>query len=777
MKRPAHMRSYIGQPIPRLEDVRLVAGQGRYTDDLAPADGCWAYVVRSPHPHAAIRAVCTERARGLPGVLAVLTAADYQADGLKPIPHLANPADAIDPKRPSFARGAGAVVIEIPQPVLAADRVRYVGEAVAVVIADTPAQAKDAAEAIEIAYEVLPAIASLDDALQENAPLLSPDVPGNICLSASFGDAQATERAFLAADLVVARDFPNQRIVNCQMEPRAAIGLFDPSSATYTVVSGSQGVVRHRAALSAALNVPPDKIRAISPDVGGGFGPRTSLYPESVLVAWGARRVGRPVRWMSERSEAFLTDFQGRDILTRAAAAFSAQGRLLAMRMTIDGNLGAYPASFAPLANCHRLIATVYDAATGFAQVRGVLTNSTPTSPYRGAGRPEATFAVERLLDLAADRLGIDRIEIRRKNIISKERLPYRNLMGLTYDSGDFLGNMEKALVRSQWTDFPARRHASRKNRRLRGIGIANYVEAPVGAPRERVVLTVTAEEAVELITGTQSTGQGHETVFAQVLADTLGVPLERIKVISGDSTLVEVGGGSHSARSMRLVGTLLCEASEKLIAKARTLAAEQLGVAGDDVRYADGIFTAANSNRTSSLFQLAAQSTPGILSVASELAHRIPVHPTGCAVCEVEVDPATGAVELQAYTSIDDVGRPINPLIIDGQVHGGIVQGIGQALHEGVVTDGSAQVLTASFMDYGLPRAHNVPSFNVELAEDPTTGNPLGIKGGGEGGITPATAAVINALVDALREHGVDHIDMPATAQRVWMAINRKTS
>jgi carbon-monoxide dehydrogenase large subunit len=770
------MPSYIGRPIPRLEDLRLVGGKGRYTDDLAPADACWAYVLRSPHPHAAIRAIRTEPARRLPGVTAVLTAADYQADGLKPIPHLANPADAIDPKRPSFAPGADTIVIEVAQPVLAADRVRYVGEAVAVVIADTLAQAKDAAEAIEVDYEVLPAVASLDDALNENARLLSPDVPGNICLSARFGDAQATARAFAAADLVVARDFPNQRIVNCQMEPRAAIGVFDGDSATYMVISGSQGVVRHRAALSAALAVPPDKIRVVSPDVGGGFGPRTSLYPESVLVAWGARRVGRPVRWTSERSEAFVTDFQGRDIVTRAAAAFTAQGRLLAVRTTIDGNLGAYPASFAPLANCHRLIATVYDAAAGFAQVRGILTNSTPTSPYRGAGRPEATFAVERLLDLAADRLGIDRIAIRRKNIITKDRLPYRNLMGLTYDSGDFLGNMEKALVRSQWSGFPARRRASRKNGRLRGIGIANYVEAPVGAPRERVVLTVMAEDAVELIAGTQSTGQGHETVFAQVLADTLGIPLDRIKVLSGDSTLVEVGGGSHSARSMRLVGTLLCEASETLIAKAQTLAAEQLGVSGGDVRYADGIFTTAGSNRTLSLFQLAAGCAPGALSVTSELSHRIPVHPTGCAVCELEVDPETGTVELQAYTSIDDVGRPINPLIVDGQVHGGIVQGIGQALHEGVVTDGTAQVLTASFMDYGLPRADDVPSFNVELAEDPTAGNPLGIKGGGEGGITPATAAVINALADALREYGVDHIDMPATAQRVWAAMRRRT-
>jgi carbon-monoxide dehydrogenase large subunit len=649
--------------------------------------------------------------------------------------------------------------------------VRYVGEAVAVVIAETPEQARDAAETIDVAYEVLPAIVTIDDALAGNAPQVWPDAPGNVCLNASFGDRAATDEAFAAADLVVARDFVNQRIVNCQMEPRAAIGRFDETDGTYTVIAGSQGVARHRACLAAALAVPPEKIRAISPDVGGGFGSRTALYPESVLVAWAARRVSRPVRWLSDRSEAFLTDFQGRDMVTRAAAAFDRHGRLLAVRFTIDGNIGAYPTSFAPLANCHRLIATVYDAPAGYARVRGIVTNSTPTAPYRGAGRPEATHAVERLFDLAAERLGIDRIEIRRRNIIPKHRLPYRNLMGLTYDSGDFLGNMEEALARADWNGFPARREASRKGGRLRGIGLANYIEAPVGAPRERVVLTVTPEQAVELITGTQSTGQGHETVFAQVIADRLGVPLERIRIITGDTRLVEVGGGSHSARSMRLVGTLLWEASEKLIAKAAPLAAKRLEVSQQDLRYSEGLFTAAGSNRSLSLFQLTEEC--GALSVTADVTHRIPAHPTGCAVCELEVDPDTGAVELTRYTSVDDVGQPINPLIVDGQVHGGIVQGIGQALHEGLAADRrTGQVMSGSFMDYGLPRAHAVPRFDVALAEDPTQGNPLRVKGGGEGGITPATAAVINALVDALGAYGVDDVGMPATAARVWAAI-----
>jgi carbon-monoxide dehydrogenase large subunit len=765
------MSSYIGKSIPRLEDLRLVAGKGSYTDDLAPPEACWAYVLRSPHPHARLRAIRIERAKGCSGVLAVLTAADAAADGLKPIPHLANAADAVDPTRPTFVSGPH-FVYEQPQPVLATNRVRHVGEAVAAVIAETLAQAKDAAEAIEVDYEVLPAVATIDASVADGAPQLWPDASRNIALDASFGDRAATEAAFAAADLVVAHDFVNQRIVNCQMEPRAAIGLFDAANGTYTVISGSQGVVRHRAGLSAALGVPPERIRAISPDVGGGFGPRTALYPESVLVAWAARRVGRPVRWGSDRSEAFLTDHQGRDITTRAAAAFSAAGRLLAVNFAIDGNLGAYPASFAPLANCHRLIASVYDAGAGFARVRGILTNSAPVAPYRGAGRPEAMFAVERLFDMAAKRLGVDRIVLRRQNIIRKEQLPYRNLMRLTYDSGDFLGNMEQALVAADWEGFPARQASSRKTGRRRGIGVANYIEAPVGAPRERVVLTAGADGVVELVSGTQSTGQGHETVFTQVIADRLGVSMEAIAIRTGDTSLVEAGGGTHSARSMRLVGTLLCEASDKLIAQARDVAAADLGVAADALRYADGIFTAIDSNRSLSLFQVAERTAERRLQAVAELSHRIPAHPTGCAVCELEVDPDTGAIEIVRYTSVDDVGQPINPLIVDGQVHGGIVQGIGQALCEGVVTDASAQVLTASFMDYALPRAHGVPSFKVELAEDPTAGNPLRVKGGGEGGITPAPAVVINALVHALGENGIDHIDMPATPQRVWAAI-----
>jgi carbon-monoxide dehydrogenase large subunit len=765
------MPRYIGKPLPRLEDKRFITGRGRYTNDIPPTDAAWAYVLRSPHAHARIASIDVEAARQKPGVLAVLTAADYGRDGHKGIPHFANTADAVEPQKPSFG-GADLFVFEQPQLPLAQDRVRYVGEPVVLIVGETLDQARDAAEAMEIDYVTLPAAVTIAEALTALAPQLWEGAPHNLSLTARFGDADAVDRAFEKAHLVIERDFPNQRIVNCQMEPRAAFGTYDAENDSYTLTAGSQGVNRHRGALSATLGVPAAKLRVISPDVGGGFGSRSLLYPEFVLVVWAARRVGRPVRWNSDRSEAFLSDFQGRDMHVRIAAAFTRRGKLMAARYLIDGNLGAHPASFVSLNNYRRLATTVYDVPAVEVRARGVLTNSTPTCPFRGAGRPEAMFVMERLLDLASQKLNIDRIEIRRRNLIGKEKLPYKSPMGLTYDSGDFLGNMETALTRGEWSGFRARAKESRRAGRLRGIGVANYIEAPVGAPIERVALAVKGAGEIELICGTQSSGQGHETVFAQVAADLLDVPIESVRVVTGDTDAVEKGGGSHSARSMRLVGTLLVEACEKILGKARVAAAGLFGAAETDVKYADGMFTAPRSNRSYSLFDLAKESAPGTLAAAAELSHRIPAHPTGCAVCELEVDPATGAIDILRYTSVDDVGRPINPLIVDGQMHGGIVQGIGQALGECVLTDASGQVVNASFMDYPMPRADSMPSFDVELALDPTAGNPLGIKGGGEGGITPAPAAVINALADALGEYGIDHIDMPATPLRVWAAI-----
>ncbi|HWF97202.1 MAG TPA: xanthine dehydrogenase family protein molybdopterin-binding subunit, partial [Xanthobacteraceae bacterium] len=569
------MPRFIGKSIPRLEDERFVTGRGRYTNDIPPPDACFAYVLRSPHAHARIRAIRIEPARACPGVLAILTAADYAADGHKGIAQFANTADAVEPQKPAFGGSPDHFVFEHPQAVLAGERVRYVGEPVALIVAQTLDQARDAAEAVEVDYEELPAVVSIEDALKPSAPQLWDGASGNVSLRARYGNAEAVARTFAAAALVIERDLPNQRIVNCQMEPRAASGLYDPDTDCYTLIAGGQGVVRHRGALSGALGVPPAKVRVVSPDVGGGFGSRSLLYPEFVLVVWAAKRLRRPVRWNSDRSEAFLSDFQGRDMSVRIAAAFNRRGRLLAARYLVDGNLGAHPAAFVSLNNYRRLATTVYDLRSVEVNVRGVLTNSTPTCPFRGAGRPEAMFVMERLLDLAAERLHIDRIEIRRRNLIGKSQLPYPTAMGLTYDSGDFHGNMAAALARAEWSGFPQRRKTSRRAGRLRGIGVANYIEAPVGAPYERVVLTVKPDGQVEMICGTQSSGQGHETVFAQVAADLLDVPLGSVKLLTGDSREVEKGGGTHSARSMRLVGTLLVEACEKILARARGLAAE----------------------------------------------------------------------------------------------------------------------------------------------------------------------------------------------------------
>jgi carbon-monoxide dehydrogenase large subunit len=769
------MPRLIGQPIPRLEDRRLITGNGQYTNDIKPDDACWAHVVRSPHAHAGIAAIRTDAARAKPGVLAILTADDYARDGGQPIRHFANTADAVDPQKQAFGGAPDHFVLEQPQHVLARDRVRFIGEPVALVVAATHEQARDAAEAVVVDYQLLPAVVSIADALRDGAPQLWEAASHNTCLRAQFGDAELVDRAFGRAELVLEREFRNQRIVNCQMEPRAAIGFYDPHDDRYTLVAGSQGVVRHRAALSGALGVPIDKVRVISPDVGGGFGPRSLLYPEFAMVVWAAKRLARPVRWNSDRTEAFLSDFQGRDMRVAVRAGFDARGKLIGARYDIDGNLGAYPAAYVSLSNYYRLATSVYDLQVAHARLRGVVTNSTPTCPFRGAGRPEAMFTMERLMDLAAERLRIDRIEIRRRNLISKRQLPYRTAMGLTYDSGDFRGNMDAALARADWSGFAQRRKASRRAGLLRGIGIANYIEAPVGAPHERVVLTVMANGRVEMIAGTQSTGQGHETVFPQVIADLLDVPIDSVKLVTGDTGLVEKGGGTHSARSMRLVGTLLSETCGAIVMQARALAAQALGVPEITVTVADGIFSAPNSNRAFNLFELAGRSETGKLTATADISRRIPAHPTGCAICEIEVDPATGATDVKRYTSVDDVGTPINPLIVDGQVHGGIVQGIGQALSEGLATEhDTGQVISASFMDYAMPRADRMPALDVELAVDPTAGNPLGVKGGGEGGITPAPAAVINALVDALREFGVDHIDMPATPLRIWTTIQQ---
>lgn len=767
--------SLIGKPVARLEDDRLLRGSGCYSDDVRLPQQSYAAFVRSPHAHAEIRRIDTRAACQIFGVIAVLTGADYVADGLKGITYAPNPLDALDIERQAFAPHLSWIAPHPPHVPLAIDKVRHVGEPVAVVIATEPSIARSAAEAVDVEYEPLTPLVTPSEACTPGAPAIWSDAPDNVALRAEIGDRTLTDAMFRNARWIVEHVFPNNRVVSCHMEPRAAVGDFSPATGVYTLISGSQGAGRQKSTLVQCLGVPADKVRVVCPDVGGAFGARTLLYPEQLVVVWAAKRVGRPVKWTVERSEGFLSDYQGRDITTKATLGIGADGRIVALRSELIGNLGARPLSFSTLANYFRVAPTVYAISAAHLMITAVLTNTIPTYPYRGAGRPEATFVMERLLDIAAEQTGIDRMELRRKNLIQQEALPYRTAMGLTLNSGSFIANMEEALRLSDWNDFPQRKKKAAERQGLLGFGVANYIEAPVGYPYEKVSIDV-APDRVVVTAGTQSTGQGHETSFAQVVAHQLGLPLDRVRVRFGDTAIFADGGGTHSDRSMRIAGTLLFEASNALIAKLRIVAAKLLDVLPDTVSFDDGLFRAAGLNAAIDLFEIAqaiAGESPELLSASAELRGRIPAYPTGCAACEVEVDPETGLVAITRYVTVDDVGRPINPLIVHGQVHGGIAQGIGQALVEHAqVEPGSGQVLTGSFMDYGLPRAAHLPPFVVEFSEDPITDNPLGIKGAGEAGTTPAAAAIMNALLDALHPCGVTDISMPASPSRIWNSI-----
>jgi aerobic carbon-monoxide dehydrogenase large subunit len=772
-------RPYIGRWMPRLEDFRLITGQGRYTDDVSYPTQTYGVFVRSPHAHARIRAIDGAAAQGGKGVIAVLTAEDFAASGARGVQHNANPADVIEWKQKAF--GAEKAV-EIPHLPFASGKVRYVGEPVALVVAESLAVARDAAEQLSIDYEVLPAVVDAVDALKPGAPRLFDVAPGNVGVEAEFGDAAKLKDAFAGAHLVVEHTFRASRAVAVQMEPRSHIGMYDATSDTLTFITGSQGAVRVKQDLAYVLNMPAEKVHVITQDVGGAFGLRTHLNPEQVAIAWAARHLKRTVKWTSDRTEAFLADYQGRDMITTGRLAFDDKGKILGLAIEMTGNVGGHPVSYVFLNNAYRVQPTVYDIPVAHIRLRAAFTNTVPTAPYRGAGRPEAILTLERLLDMAAERLGVDRAELRRRNLIKRSQLPYRTATGLTYDSGDFVGNQKKVTAAADWRGFPARRRAAKKRKKLAGIGLANYVETPVGAPVEWVNVKVLPAGKVEVAVGTQSSGQGHETSFAQVIADQLGVTPEDVKVISGDTKIVPVGGGTHSDRSMRLAGKILVEASDNVVAQARKAFAAMAKVAESDVTFDDGLFLAPRSNLRLGMFDLARaleseQSLPPELKkpLASEarFAGRLPAYPTGSAVCEVEIDPDTGVVEIVRYTSIDDAGQVINPLILHGQTHGGIVQGAGQALSEWVAHDpDTGQVLSASFMDYAMLRADQMPSFDIDLVEDPTHGNPLRVKGGGEAGITPALATVMNAVMDALSVYGVQEIDMPATPARVWSAI-----
>jgi carbon-monoxide dehydrogenase large subunit len=769
--------------MPRFEDLRLVRGAGRYTDDVSLPGQAHAAFVRAPHAHARILGIDASAALRVAGVLAVLTGRDYVDEGFGGMRHFPNPADAVDIRIPSFASTPQRKLLEEPQLPFAVERVRYVGEAVAVVLADSATAARDGAEAVAVDYEVLPAVTDVLDALADGAPAVSPGAPDNIGLDNAFGDRAAVEAALAGAHLVVAETIRNQRTASAFMEPRSALASYDAAADRHTLISGCQGAHRLRHELALCLKLPQEKVHVICPDVGGAFGSRFNVYPEQVAVSWAARRLGRPVKWTGDRSEGFLTDYTARDVVTGARLGFDRGGRIVALALELTMNVGAHTVSYVPLGNGYRVAPTVYDVPIAWVRVRGVMTHTVPTAPFRGAGRPEATAVMERLMDIAARRLRLDRVELRRKNLIAHDKLPHRTATGLTYDSGEFAANLARVLAAADWDGFPARRAAARRRGRLLGIGVANYVETPVGMPHERVKVNV-RPQSVDLIVGTQSSGQGHETSFRQVIADRLGVAPETINFVSGDSETLASGGGTHSDRSMRLAGSLMVETSGTIVGQARKVAAHMLAVAEADIAFSDGLFVTAKSNRRLSLFDIARaigeqanlpDELRAPLAAEATFTGRIPAYPTGAAVCEVEVDPDTGAVDIRRYTSIDDGGQAINPLILHGQVHGGVAQGMGQAMLEALVWEpGSGQMLSASFLDYAMPRADHFPSMDVELSEDPYRGkgNELRVKGGGEAGITPSPAALINAVVDALSETGIEHIDMPATPQRLWSAI-----
>jgi carbon-monoxide dehydrogenase large subunit len=764
----------IGQPVRRKEDERLLTGRGRFSDDFALPGQVYAAIVRSPHPHARIVKIDARKAMAVPGVLGVFTGQDCLADGLQPIPHTPVPSTRYDMK---LTGPDGGPIFIGPQMLLPADKVRHVGEAVAMLVAETAAQAQDAAEAVIVEYEELPWIAQVPDALRPGAPAVWDEAPDNVLVDTAFGDAAATLRAFAGADHIVEMEFHIGRVTGVPIEPRAALGHWDRATGRYTLWAGSGGAVRQKAELAAVLGVPLDQVRVLSFDVGGNFGTRNRLYVESALAPWASRRLGRPVKYTSTRSEVFLSDYQGRDLVTRVALALRADGRFLGLRADNVSNVGARCASLSPLSKGSALITGSYDIGAASLRSRAVFTNTMPTNAYRSSGRPEVTYAIERLVDEAARRLGIDRVALRRMNLIGPQAMPYANAVGAKYDSGTYEANMDLAIGIADWDGFPARQAQAQARGRLLGLGLANYVESSIGAPRERSEITVTPAGRVEIVIGTGPSGQGHETSFAQVAGALLGVPVGSIDIIMGDTDVVSLGGGSHSGRSMRHSATLFAKAAPELVAKGKALAACLLDVGADRVNFSDGRFSAPPDNRSFDFLELAREGArlgaAGELAVVTDNEMHEPVFPNGCAVCEVEVDPETGAVEIARYSVVDDVGRCINPMIVHGQSHGGIAQGVGEAMWEECAVDpASGQPLAGSFLDYGMPRSDNLPSFAVEIVEILSPTNPFGIKAGGEGGCTPALAVVISAILDALAPLGVRDLTMPATPLKVWNAI-----
>jgi aerobic carbon-monoxide dehydrogenase large subunit len=770
----------IGSSPRRREDHRLLTGAGSFGDDFALPRQTFAAIVRSPHAHAILRRIEIKRACGLSGVLAVLTAADYLADGLKPLIH--SPF-TVSPPDITLRNRDGKAVFIAPHYPLALDRVRFVGEGVALVVAETLTTAREVAELVEVEYEPLAASAEGVDAAKPGAVRIWPEMHSNVALDADVGDAAATNEAFGRAAHIVRVETKVPRVTGVTMEVRTALAVCEPESGRIILYAGGGGVVRPKMDLAHMLGLEPAKIRVVAKDVGGNFGTRNNSYPEFALVAWAARRLGRPVKWSGDRTESFLSDYHGRDLTVSAELALDGSGKFLALRASNISNIGAYAISFVPLTKGTELMSSIYHIPTASVRARAVYSNSSPTIPYRSAGRPEVMFVIERLIDCAAQTCGFDRLALRRMNLIPPHALPYLNPFGMTYDSGLYEKVFKDAIALADWSGFETRRAISMAKGLHRGIGTGCYIESASGAPQERATVKISPDNAVTVTIGTLSAGQGHETSFVQLVGEWLGVAPEAVTLLTGDTDLLTMGGGSHSGRSMRHAATTIRRATDKLVAKASRIAAYLLDCHAADIAFADGTFRRIGSNRSVDLFEVASAATSdcslpqelrGSLQASGDVDSRVSSFPYGCHVAEVEIDIDTGGVTVARYTAIDDVGCAVNPMIVEGQTHGGIAQGVGEALMERCVYDSTGQLLTASFMDYAMPRATDLPMFATAISEVPSTTHPLGLRGGGEGGITPALGVIANAIVDGLREFGVTHIDLPATPERIWRAIQQ---
>ena len=771
---PSHPSRFgSGKAVRRVEDASLLAGAGRFADDVSMPNQLIACFLRSPHAHARIVAVDKRKAEMMPGVVAIVIGDELVRDGVKPLP------SSTDFRRPDGTRATSP-----PRHALAVGTVRFVGEAVAVVLAETREQAQDAMDAIDVRYEMLPAVTNVAGATASNAPLVWEQATGNVVAQARHGDAAAAEAAFRKAAHVVTLDLVNQRVAPCPLEPRALLAHYDTATDRITVTASSQMPAGFRDTLcSEVLGISNDKVRVVVGDVGGGFGMKTGLYPEDAVVAWCAREFKRPVKWRADRIEEFLAATHGRDVETKAELALDADGRVLALRVDSLANVGAYatPAGVVIQLLIGPWVSTsIYDIQTIDLRIAAILTNQAPTGAYRGAGRPEAIYIIERLMDATARRLGVDPAEIRRRNLIGPDQFPYKNAMDKTYDTGHFEKILNDGIALADWNGFDARYHDARRRGKLRGRGMAAFLEW-TGADvfEEDVTVIVSGDGYIEIFSATQAMGQGLATTYAQLAVDVFGVPIERIRIVQGDTDR-GIGFGSAGSRSLFVGGSAVRVASERTIDEARKLAAGALEAAQGDIEYAEGTLRVAGTDHRIGLFDLARRQPHGRFVVESTSAVAGETWPNACHICEVEIDPETGAIEVVSYASLNDVGRVVNPLIVAGQLDGGAAQGIGQALLERFVYDGdSGQALTASFTDYALPRARDVSPFETRMEESvPSRNNPLGVKGVGELGTIGATPAVVNAVIDALIRAGVrdaDSLQMPLTSERVWQALRHR--